>query len=67
MGYYSRANLDCVVRYRKSRARPKPQPVRELSEAERMELERRLRQRCPVLEPQYRVAPSDTTNTIEGE
>ena len=45
MGYYSRSNWDASVPYRKSRAKPKPEPVRVLSDVELAEIEQRLRSR----------------------
>src|SRR5690349_9897120 len=45
MGYFARSNWDGSVPYRKSRAKPAAAPVRVLSDAELVDMGRRLRQR----------------------
>ena len=75
MSYYSRANFNDSVPYRKSRAKPKLEPVRILNDAELMKLGRQLRQRdeqrtrmvnAPVVESKQRPEPHEGKDVMGG-
>ena len=74
MGYFSRTNWDASVPYRKSRAKPTPEPVRILSDTELIEMGRRLRQRdertrlasAPMIESKQRPEPQEGQGVMGG-
>ena len=74
MGYYSRSNWMLSVPYRKSRAKPTPEPVLILSDAELVEMGRRLPQRderarlasAPMIESKRRHEPHEGKAVMGG-